>query len=265
MTLSLRPLFFAVGLLAANAGLAGQAQAEQIHMTAEYSISFAGIPVARSQFKTTIDGTALSVKGSLGTSGLAAVFDSTSATSSSSGIVTKNGVQSQAFALDYKSGKKSRSTRISFRNGNVVETTITPTRPPNPNNVPIEPEQLKGVVDPFFASLIFANSPAEVCSRTLKVFDGVLRINLIMRPVGNEPYVVSGVKGEGVRCAVRYQPVGGHKIKSSTVSYLTEGERATIVFGALPGTSLYGPVKATVKTKSGSVVIRATKFEQSSE
>ncbi|MGL4406130.1 MAG: DUF3108 domain-containing protein [Notoacmeibacter sp.] len=260
-----RSVLFSMALAATTLSFAAPVKAEQKRVTSEYSISFAGIPVARSKFKTLIDGKTLSVKGSLATAGLAAVFDSTTATSSSSGVISENGVETQSFALDYKSGKRSRSTRISFRNGNVVETVITPTRPPNPNNVPIEADQLRNVVDPFFASLISANDPSQVCNRTLKVFDGVLRINLVMRPSGREPYVVSGVKGEGVRCAVRYQPVGGHKLNSGAVKFLTEGERAIIVFGALPGTNLYGPVKATVKTKTGSVVIRATKFEQSVE
>lgn len=253
-----------IAVLSAGA-FAVPAYADQITMASEYSISFAGIPVARSKFKTIIDGNAVSVKGSLATAGLAAAFDSTKATSVSSGIFSKNGVQTQSFELDYKSGKKSRSTRISFRNGNVIETTITPRREPNPNNVPIQPGQLDGVVDPFFASLVLATNASEVCNRTIKVYDGVLRMNLVMRPAGTEPYAIGKVKGDGVRCAVRYEPVAGHKAKSGSVTYMAQGERATIVFGALPGTSLYGPVKASIKTKNGTINIRATKFEQSGE
>ncbi len=256
-----------LGVSLAMAGLcfAAPARAEKIRMASEYSISFAGIPVARSKFSTLIDGKAVSVTGTLSTAGLAAVLDSTRATSTSSGLISKNGVQTQAFELDYKSGDKARTTRIRFRGGNVVDTVITPERTPNPNNVPLQPGQLNGVVDPFFASLISATSPADVCKRTLKVFDGVLRLNLVMRPSGSEPYVVGAMKGEGVRCAVRYDPVAGHKAGSGSVRYMSEGERAMIVFGALPGTSLYAPVKAAIKTKNGTVTIRAIKFEQSTE
>ena len=265
LNFKLVPRLCAVTAVIAGNNFVSQANAGQVKIASEYSISFAGIPVARSKFKTIIDGNALSVQGSLATAGLAAAFDSTKATSTSSGIVSKNGVETQLFELNYKSGKKSRSTRISFRSGNVVETTITPTREPNPNNVPIEPGQLDGVVDPFFASLVLAASADEVCNRTIKVFDGVLRLNLVMRPAGSEPYVVGKLKGNGVRCAVRYQPVAGHKAKSGSVTYMAEGERAAIVFGALPGTSLYAPVKASIKTKNGTINIRATKFEQTVE
>jgi Protein of unknown function (DUF3108) len=244
---------------------AAPARAEQIRTTTEYSISFAGIPVARSKFKTLIDGNAVTITGNLSTSGLAAAFDSTRATSTSAGVISESGVQSQSFMLDYKSGKRERATRVSFKNGNVVATTITPARTPNPANVPVQPADLKGVVDPFFASLVFATNPSEVCNRTIKVFDGVLRINLVLRPSGAEPYVIGKVKGEGVRCAARYQPVSGHRASSSSVSYMAEGERATIVFGTLPGTNLYAPVKAAIKTKNGTVTIRATKFEIAAE
>lgn len=251
-------LLFAFGHL-------GPAFADQIKLATEYSISFAGIPVAKSKFRTIVDGTALTVSGTLKTSGLAAAFDTTKASSVSTGVITEGGVQSQAFSLDYKSGKKTRATRISFSGGNAVETTITPKREPNPNLVPIEPGQLNGVVDPFFASLVVAKSASDVCNRTIKVFDGVLRINLVLRPAGAEPYVIGAVKGEGVRCAARYEPISGHRIKSSSVNYMSDGERATIVFAALPGTNLYGPVKAAIKTKNGTVTIRATRFERTAD
>lgn len=265
MSLNFKAMVFAGTLMAANLSSIPEVKAGQIRVSAEYSISFAGIPVARSKFQTEINGTNLSLKGSLATAGLAAMFDSTTATSVSAGAISKKGVQSQNFAMEYQSGKKSRSTRIGFRGGNVIETVITPERPANPNNAPIAEGELNGVSDPFLASLIWAESPADVCNRTLRVFDGVLRINLVMRPAGTDRFVIGGVTGEGVRCAVRYQPVGGHRLKSGSVSYMAEGERAVIVFGALAGTKLYGPVKATVKTKSGTVAIRATKFEQSIE
>jgi hypothetical protein len=259
----LQNLLIAGSTLISSAGLTALAHAEQIQISSEYSISFAGIPVARSKFKTLINGDALSVTGTLATSGLAAVFDTTKATSTSTGILSKNGVESQRFELNYKSGKKARVTRVTFKGGNVVETVITPKRNPNPKDVPLQPDQLNGVIDPFFASLISATSAADVCNRTLKVFDGVIRINLVMRPSGSEPFVVGNLKGEGVRCAVRYQPVAGHRAKSSSISYMAEGERAQIVFAALPGTTLFSPVKASIKTKNGTVTIRATKFEQS--
>ncbi len=237
-------------------------QAAETTMSTEYSISFAGIPVARSKFRTTMNGDVVTVTGNLATAGLAAAFDSTNATSVSSGIISKQGVESQSFKLDYKSGERVRSTRISFKGGNVTKSTVNPERPPNPLITPIIPAHLKGVVDPFLASMVSAANPADVCNRTVKIFDGLLRINLVLRPAGSEPYVVGKRKGEGIRCAARYEPVSGHKPASGTVKYMADGERATIVFGAIPGTMLYAPVKASIKMKAGTVSIRATKFAQ---
>ena len=265
MEIDLKRLMFAGAMLMTSTTFSNAAYADQIRIASEYNISFAGIPVARSKFSTLINGQSLTVTGSLATAGLAAVFDSTKATSKSSGLMTKNGIETLSFELDYKSGKRARNTKISFRGGNVVDTVLTPERTPHPNDVPLQPGQLDGVVDPFFGSIVWAASPSEVCNRTIKVFDGVLRINLVMRPSGNEPYVVGNSNGNGIRCAVRYEPVAGHRAKSSAVTYMTQGERATIVFAALAGTNLYGPVKASIKTKNGTVTIRATKFQQSVE
>jgi Protein of unknown function (DUF3108) len=249
-------------LVMAGANPVIEAQAADMVMATEYSISFAGIPVARSKFRTTMNGDIVSVTGNLATAGLAAVFDSTNATSVSSGKISKNGVESQSFELDYKSGERVRSTRINFKGGNVTKSVVNPERPPNPQITPIVPAHLKGVVDPFLASMVSAPNPADVCKRTIKIFDGLLRINLVLRPAGGEPYVVGKLKGEGIRCAARYEPVSGHKPASGTVKYMADGERATILFGAIPGTTLYAPVKASIKMKAGTVSIRATKFAQ---
>jgi hypothetical protein len=253
------------GLCAAAAffapGLSSTVEAAEIKT--EFSISFAGVPVARSSFTTIVDGDALSVRGNLSTAGLASVFSATKATSVSSGRITETGVQTQSFKLDYKSGKRSRSTSIAFKGGNVTNLTVTPAREPNPNIIPVEPSHMKGVVDPFFASLVRASSPADVCNRTIKVFDGVSRSNLVMRAAGSEPYRLAGRMIDGVRCAVRYEPISGHRGNSSGVRYMSEAERATILFAPLEGTSLYGPVKASIKTKNGTITIRATKFSVS--
>jgi hypothetical protein len=232
--------------------------ASATELVTEYAISFAGIPVARSKFTTTVKGDTVTVRGSMSTAGLATMFASTKANSVSEGRLTSNGVETQSFSLDYKSGKNVRKTNVVFQKGNVTRVSISPERKPNPNAVPIEPDHLLGVVDPFFASLINASSPADVCNRTIKVFDGVSRSNLVMRPSGSEPVKLNGTMVEGVRCAVRYQPISGHRNNSSGIRYMSATERATIVFVPLAGTSLYGPAKASIKTKNGTVSIRAT-------
>jgi hypothetical protein len=259
-TIMMKPL---PTLLAASAmavfGIA--AQAEEQRFAADYSIAFAGVPVAKSKFRTVLSGETLTMTGSMASSGLASVFAPTKATSEMKGRLTKNGVEPLSYAMSFTSGERKRATRISFKNGNAVETVLQPQRKPNPNAIPIEPGQLKNVIDPFFASMIAAASPGEVCGRTVRVYDGTTRMDLVLRANGTEKIAIKGYEGEGVRCSVRYVPVAGHRPSSSSIQYMAQGERASITFVPLAGSGIYAPAKATVKTKNGTVSIKATRLE----
>jgi hypothetical protein len=241
--------------------LAGPAAAETLRIASEYSISYSGITVARSKFSTSIDGEELSVKGSLSSAGLASVFTSITAESRSIGRITADGVQSTSFELNYASGKRQRKTSIAFNGGAVTDYSVTPPPRRSPEHIPLGPDDLNDVVDPFFASFVHATTAGEVCARTIGVFDGTTRSNLKLRASGVEPFKIGGRMIEGVRCAVRYQPVSGHRKTSASINLMADGERATILFAPIEGTLLYAPVKATIKVKGGTVSIRLTRME----
>jgi Protein of unknown function (DUF3108) len=247
--------------LAAYASVAGAAE----RFATDYSISFAGIPVARSSFRTTVEGDTLTLNGSLSSAGLATMFASTKATSTIVARVTKAGLQTQSYALQVRMGERNRETKMRFKGGNVASVSMTPKRKPNPNAVPVEATHKESVIDPFLASVIKASSPGDVCNRTLRVFDGTTRSDLVLRPDGVEQVKVKGFAGEGVRCSVRYVPVSGHRANSKSIRFMSQGERARITFAALPGSDYYAPVTATVKTSNGTISVKATRFERASD
>jgi hypothetical protein len=240
-------------------GLQGASASQQF--ATDYTISFAGLPVAKSSFTTTVEGDRLTLNGNLSSAGLVSVFASTKASSTIVARVTDKGLQTQSYQLNIRYGDAQRETTVRFKGGDVAGVTITPKRKPNPNAVPVEEAHLKRVIDPFLASVIRAESPAEVCNRTIRVFDGVTRSDLVLRPDGAEPFKTKGFDGEGVRCAVRYVPISGHRAGSRSIRFMAEGERAKITFAAFPGSSYYAPVKASVETRNGRITVRATRFQ----
>jgi hypothetical protein len=240
----------------------GPAQAASSTFATEYSISFAGVPVARSSFRTEVVDGALTLKGNLSSAGLASVFASTKATSTVRGRVTEKGIVTSSYSMNYSSGKRSRQTEMTFKGGSVVGLAITPPRGPRPGVVPVEDTHKRNVVDPFLAAMIAADDPSKVCNRTLRVFDGITRMDLVLRPAGTEQVSTGGYKGAAVKCSVRYVPVAGHRPEAKMIKFMSGGERASISFAAVPGSNIYAPVKALIRTEAGTVSIKATRFEQ---
>jgi hypothetical protein len=249
----------AFGLCASSIGAFGAAHAQSY--TTDYSISFAGIPVARSSFNTIVRGDTLTLTGSLASAGIGSAFASVKGKSEVTAKITDKGIITTSYALNYTYGKKPHSTLVTFEGGRAVKSVVTPQRKPGKGLVAVEEAHLKSVVDPFLASVISASGPREVCSRTIRVYDGTTRSDLALRYVGTEPVSARGFKGDGVRCAVRYVPVSGHRAGSSSIEFMSTGERASITFASFPGSGLYAPIKATIKTKSGTITIVATRFE----
>jgi Protein of unknown function (DUF3108) len=250
-----------ITILAALAAAAPSAAMAGERFATDYSISFSGLPVARSSFTTTVEGDTLTLSGNLSSAGLVSVFASTKASSTIVARVTEKGLQTQSYQLNVRYGDSKRETKVRFKGGDVANVSITPTRKPRAGAVPVEDGHLKRVIDPFLASVIRASSPSEVCNRTIRVFDGVTRSDLVLRPDGAEPFKTKGFDGEGVRCAVRYVPVSGHRANSKSTRFMAEGERARITFAAFPGSEFYAPVKASVETRNGKITVRATRFE----
>jgi hypothetical protein len=242
--------------------LAGHALAASSTFATEYSIAFAGVPVAKSSFRTEVSDGALTLKGDLSSAGLASVFASTSATSTVRGRVTDKGIVTTSYSMRFTSGKRSRQTEMTFKGGNVVDVAITPPRGPRPGLVPVEDSHKRNVVDPFLAAMIAADDPSKVCARTIRVFDGITRLDLVLRAAGTEQVSTGGYKGEAIKCSVRYVPVAGHRPEAKTVKFMAGGERASISFAAVPGSNIYAPVKALIRTEAGTVSIKATRFEQ---
>ena len=114
----------ATTLIASFALQTGTARAETFK--SEYVVTLFGLPVARSNFDTTIDERRFAINGTVRSAGFAEFFDDTRGTIKSSGAVGKAGVLPAAYAVDYTTGKKKKRTNIGFAGGVVTSVSNTP-------------------------------------------------------------------------------------------------------------------------------------------
>src|SRR5262245_28380628 len=256
--MGLRPSALAFGVALALPLSAAAAVEPTQTFSAEYSVSFYGIPVARSTIVSSVGSNRYVIKGTIESAGLASFFSHTKASTSASGHYDRSGVKPDAYQVSYVYGDKSKRTGLSFAKGNVVKVSNTPPLPKRgPDWVPIRATDLRAVFDPLSAVLVPARDAASVCSRTLKAFDGEIRANLVLSYVNTGQDAIGGEQVEVVTCAARFQPVAGYRPTNKSLQYLSTKSRIVLKFAELGQTGLYAPVQASVGTKVGTFSIRA--------
>lgn len=246
----------ALGLAAllALAPAAG-AGAETRAFRADYTVTLLGLPVAKASFDSTFTAGRFDIEGSVSSSGLARIFDDTRGTTRAQGVIRRDKVIPATFDADYVSGRKKGRTAIRFSGGDVKSVVNTPEPKRNPATwIPVSAGHLRAAVDPLSSALVVASSPAQVCARTVRFFDGELRADLKLSPNG-------APQGDRITCNASFVPVAGYRKGRKQIDYLRNESRIAITFAPLAGTGLYTPVEASVGTQIGTLRILATRIE----
>lgn len=260
MTNRIARSFLAGSMMVAGTTLAPPASAAEKY-SASYVINAIGLRVGKSNFTTTINGDDIRVDGNLSSSGIAAVFSSLNGTLSARGKVNGSAVMSQAFDVNYSEGGKSKSTKIAFSGGNVTSAVNTPTPPKRASWVDMPEGALQQAVDPILATIIRADNAADVCKRTIRMFDGLMRADIALSYRRTIPFSASGFKGDAVTCSARFKPVGGYDPTKKDLAYMRDSGSMEFSFAPIGNSGLWAPVTASVKTRIGTIKVRATQFK----
>lgn len=218
-----------------------------------YDMWLYGIPVGRADFNSRFENGHFAVSGRFRSAGLARIFEAVDGTVSVNGRIAGSGARPSDYELDYVSGDDRQKTVIRYDGRKARAARNTPKLKHGKTWVEVEPKHLVDAADPLSALLVGADTPAGVCKRTVKLYDGELRLDLVMRPAPPGDALKSGA----VTCRVTFKPVSGFRPNHSTVRYLRDKASMVVAFAPVEGTRLYSPVEATVGTKVGTLWIKA--------
>ncbi|MDI7862591.1 DUF3108 domain-containing protein [Rhizobiaceae bacterium n13] len=245
-----------LGAAIAISGASGAA-AEVRHRT-EYSITLSGLPIARASFSTTMDRTRYVISGNIRSAGIVDIITSISAETSVRGTMQNDRLQAQQYVLSYTKGKRNRLYTVNFRNGNVTSTSTKP-EPRRPRNwVPVTQRDLRKVLDPISGIIIPGNS--KVCPKTLPIFDGETRMDLVLAPKGAKSYTAGKFRTDAIVCSVRFVPKSGFRKGRKDIAYLSRLNSMEIWFAKAENVNVYAPVYVRIPTDYGPVAISAVKF-----
>jgi hypothetical protein len=178
----------------------------------------------------------------------------------SSGRVTSMGPEPAMYAFNYAdSAKMGERLRMRFDGRAVTDVSIIPRNRPLPRTIPVTKEQLEGVLDPMSGAFLSAksenpNGDLSVCNKTLPVFDGRQRYDLVVTPkrvVSVKRTTRTGYGGPAVICGVKFIPIAGHQPDNPAIRLMQQSNEIEVWLVPVRGTFMYVPYRIVLPTPVG--------------
>jgi Protein of unknown function (DUF3108) len=228
---------------------------DQVHETA-YSVSLAGLPIAKAHFKTQVIGDRFSITGAFESSGIIRFFKRITAQVAVEGKLSGTSWQPLSYDMAYRSGKKKRSYRASFSRNKLMSAAVIP-EPNRPKSwIPL-PQLPQSARDPLTGLIV--PSSTTPCAGDLPIFDGETLMQLDLASKSVRPFSTRGFSGQASVCSVKFTPRGGYKRGRSDFEYLRNSNAMEIWFIRIDTWRIYAPVRVSIPTKYGTLVVSATK------
>ncbi|HZH09390.1 MAG TPA: DUF3108 domain-containing protein [Microvirga sp.] len=236
-------------------GTPAQAQAAQT-LKVNYNLSLAGLPLGKADLASTFTGSKYQVQGNVKLSGLVKMITGGKGAGTASGTIVGAQLQPQGFAVTSKSSGEQRTVRMSLDDGNVVEAEVVPPVEPKEDRVPVKEADKKGVIDPLSALIMPAMASKSLtdqanCNRTIPVFDGAARQNIVLTYAGTKTIEVPGYSGPVLVCNARWVPISGHRTQRPSTKFMQENKDMNVWLAPVEGPRVLFPIKVAVRTMVG--------------
>lgn len=239
----------------------------QVRFDAQYTLSMAGLAIGKLTWQTRLGASDYTTVANGRIVGFLSLLVSGEGKVSVMGQVKDGRPQPVSFASSIVREDEKVGVQIGF-DGSRVRDLHVDEPPLEDDRVPIAETHKLGVIDPLSAFLIpGAADPTarESCERTLAMFDGRRRYDLALAFKRTDV-----IKGEGgaartaLVCSVRFTPMSGHRASSQFVKFLSEGRDIEVWLVPVTGTRILAPVRLSVASLIGSMVLQANQFETTS-
>ncbi len=235
-------------------------------LDAQYIVTLAGIPIGKGSWSIDVGETHYSASATGATTGLMRVLTEGEGSTTAQATLGGGKVLSATYVSTIRSRKQKDEVHVTLEKGDVKDTRSDPPADHERERIPVSESDLHNVLDPMTASILTApgtGSPvsAEVCQRTMAVFDGRLRYDLKLAFKRMETVKAEkGYSGPAVVCAVYFTPVSGYIPSRATIRYLSKQRDMEIWLAPIEGTRMLAPIRAQGPTPIGEAVMVATQF-----
>ncbi|KQP10058.1 MAG: DUF3108 domain-containing protein [Methylobacterium sp.] len=253
--------------LAMPAAQARPKAAAPANVTVDYGIALAGIPIGTAQVTGAFESTRYRMDVSARLTGLVGAVTGGMGSARASGLIA-TGPQPSAFAISTKTSNSGIAVRMALARGTVTQAEITPPLVDMGDRVPITAENKRGVIDPASALMMPAVARGELidpanCNRTLPVFDGATRFDVVLSYGETRAVEKPGYAGPVLVCNARYQAIAGHRPDRPGVKFMEDNREMSVWLAPVEGTRVLLPIRISVRTTIGTNIIEATRWARS--
>lgn len=234
-------------------------------VNAYYAVSLAGIPIGVATLTGEVDPGGYKVEVSAKLTGLASVVSDGKGAAKASGVVADGRVLAGGYALTASNSHMTRTIQIGMQSGNISAVRVVPPFEEKDDRIPVTDANKRGVVDPVSALMMpmLASGPLNPanCNRTIPVFDGSQRFNVVLTYSGTRTVHDRGMRGPVLVCHARYVPVAGHRPNRPATKFMENNHDMEAWLAPVAGTHILVPYRIAVRTMIGTAVIAAQRVE----
>lgn len=178
------------------------------------------------------------------------------------GAIAGNRLVSSGFSASAHSSSSARTVQVALAGGNVTKVEIEPPFELRPDRIPLTETHHHGVIDPLSGLLAVVGSQAKpldpaACNRTVPVFDGSQRFNVVGTFADTRLVSRPGFTGNVLVCQLRYVPIAGHRPEREAVKFMSQNRDIQVWLAAVEGTRVLVPYRVSIRTLIGTSVVEA--------
>lgn len=245
-----------------SAGGAGPASARVLE--GEYSLSVRGFPIGSAQLRAQLADGQYEIELSSRLTGLVRIFSDGAGLASASGTEADGGLRPARYGHRWTEEDETETVNVAFAGSDAKTIEIDPPVKRPKRYVPVQPEHMRGVLDPATAFIwpTASEDGPRVCGRVLPVFDGKRRFDLSFTFNRQERFEArdGSYSGPAFVCSIRYTPIAGHRVKKEAVQSMAANTDMEVWMAPLGDGSHVAPVRLRVGTKYGRIVLEAKRF-----
>ena len=235
-------------------------------VTVDYSVNLAGIPIGNAQLTGAFEGPRYRMDVSAVLTGLVGAVTGGQGSARSSGTLASAPLPN-AFSIATRTSHSGIAVRMALANGNVTQAEVTPPLLDTGDRVPVTAAAKRGVVDPASALAMPARSKGplldpENCNRTLPVFDGATRFDVVLSYAETREIQKPGYSGPVLVCNARYVAIAGHRADRPGVRFMEENRDMSVWLAPVEAARVLVPMRIAVRTTLGTNIIEATRWTQ---
>jgi Protein of unknown function (DUF3108) len=263
--LNFRSLAVLAPVLAASLAAVPSPATADGKLEAHYRVTLAGLPLGGGAWVIDVADDRYKMAASGQVSGVLKAFSSGEGTAAVRGTIQGTRMGLSGYAMHIKTRNKIDEVRMTVTEGALKELAVEPPVEPHPDHPPVTEAHKRGFLDPISVGMIPAAGAngmgPEACQRTLPVFDGRQRYDLVLAFKRMDRVKAErGYDGPALVCSVMYRPLGGHDPERQAIKWLRDNRDLEMWFAPIAGTRFLGMYRIVVPTLLGSAVLNATRF-----